>query len=117
MNFAFTLTLYFNLLVPSQEQFYFTHPDQIPVITIGGQEWTTTNWNFKTPKSFFYNNDSTLDKKYGRLYYYSNAVGATPPGFHLPTMDEWWQLINYLGGPNEAGKKMMEGGDSGLNLP
>jgi uncharacterized protein (TIGR02145 family) len=117
MNFIFTLSLFLQVIASTRQQYYYEHPAEIPTVKIGEQEWTTMNWSYKTPKSFFYNNDSTLDAKYGRLYYYSNAVGATPPGFHLPTMEEWWQLITYLGGDNTAGKRMMEGGDSGLNLP
>lgn len=89
---------------------------KFPSVIIGNQEWMTINWNYPTPKSFFYNNDSTLDKKYGRLYYYSNAMGAVPPGWHLPTLDEWWELINYLGGPNQASAKMFANNDIGLNL-
>ena len=55
-------------------------------VKIGNQEWMTMNWDYKTPKSFYYNNDSTIDAKYGRLYYYSNAIAACPPGWHLPTL-------------------------------
>lgn len=87
-----------------------------PSVKIGNQEWMTLNWDFKTPKSFFYNNDSTIDSKYGRLYYYSNALAACPPGWHLPTLDEWWELINYLGGINKAGPALFAQNDSSLKL-
>ncbi len=89
---------------------------QYPSVIIGDQEWMTINWDVNMPKSWFYNNDSTLDKKYGKLYYYSNAMAAAPKGWHLPSMDEWWKLITYLGGPDSASFKMLEGGSSGLNL-
>jgi uncharacterized protein (TIGR02145 family) len=117
MVFGLTVTLYLHLFIAAQQHQSNAYSADIPTIKIGEQEWTTTNWSYPTPKSFYYNNDSTIAKKYGRLYYFSNAVNACPPGFHLPTMDEWWQLIQYLGGPNTAGKRLMEGGDSGLNLP
>jgi len=85
-------------------------------VVIGNQEWMTLNWDYVTPKSFLYNNDSTLDAKYGRLYYYSNALGAAPPGWHLPTLDEWWELINYLGGLPKAAPLMLSADTIGLNL-
>ena len=85
-------------------------------VKIGNQEWMTMNWDYKTPKSFYYNNDSTIDAKYGRLYYYSNAIAACPPGWHLPTLDEWWELINYLGDINKAGPKMLADNDSSVHL-
>ena len=85
-------------------------------VVIGNQEWMTLNWDYKTPKSFFYNNDSTINSQYGRLYYYSNALGAAPPGWHLPTLDEYWELINYLGGINKAAPLMLSSDTIGLNL-
>lgn len=85
-------------------------------VVIGNQEWMTLNWDYQTPKSFFYNNDSTIDSKYGRLYFYSNAVAAAPPGWHLPTLDEYWELINYLGGINKAAPLLMSTDTIGLNL-
>lgn len=114
----FTLRFSLCLLFTAPAAVYAQSPSaKIPTVIIGDQEWTTENCSVRTPKSFYYNNDSTTDRHYGLLYYYSNAVAATPPGFHLPTMDEWWQLITYLGGPEKAGARMMAGGDSGLNLP
>jgi len=92
-----------------------TSAKKFPSVKIGNQEWMTMNWDYATPKSFYYDNDSTLDKKYGRLYYYSNAIGAAPPGWHLPTLDEWWELINYLGGPNKAAAQMFAD-STGFNL-
>lgn len=113
MNFIFSFLLFYNLFAETPQP----KVENISTIKIGNQEWTTENWNLKTPKSFYYNNDSISWAKYGRLYYFSNAMAATPPGFHLPTLDDWWELINFLGGPNAAGAKMMIGGESGLNLP
>jgi uncharacterized protein (TIGR02145 family) len=100
----------------SKQQIFEEKPAVFASVVIGNQEWMTSNWLMPMPKSWFYGNDSTLDAVYGKLYYYSNALAAAPKGWHLPTMDDWWELINYLGGPNEAAVKMMEGGSSGLNL-
>ncbi len=84
-------------------------------IKIGNQEWMTVNWDYQTPKSFFYTNDSTIDSKYGRLYYFSNAIAAAPPGWHLPTLAEWNELIDTLGGYSRAAAKMFDP-SYGINL-
>lgn len=77
-------------------------------VRIGRQVWMTNNWDLPMPHSWYYDNDSTPDTKYGRLYYFSNAVAAAPPGWHLPTLNEWWELIDTLGGYMDAGKRLME---------
>ncbi|MBK9730713.1 MAG: hypothetical protein IPO83_05440 [Chitinophagaceae bacterium] len=87
-----------------------------PSIKIGNQVWMTKNWDYKTPKSWYFENDSINNLKYGRLYYFSNALAAAPPGWHLPSLDEWQELINYFGGDEKALPALMDGGTSGLNL-
>ncbi len=96
---------------------------QIPVriapfktVKIGKQTWTAENLDLLMPRSWYYENDSTNNKKYGRLYYWSNAMAAAPKGWHVPSLDEWNELITYCGGDSLAGGKMMEAGSTGLNL-
>lgn len=74
-------------------------------------------------------------KEYGLLYNQSQAMSVCPTGWHLPSADEWAELIVALGGESVAGNKMRKssvwqwyylprdgephiwgGGDSG-NLP
>jgi uncharacterized protein (TIGR02145 family) len=43
-------------------------------------------------------------------------MNAVPKGWHIPSLDEWNELINYCGGDTLAGEKLMEGGSTGLNL-
>ena len=38
-----------------------------------------------------------------------------PSGWHLPTREECDQLINYLGGSDQAFNKLIDGGSSGFN--
>lgn len=85
-------------------------------VTIGNQTWMTENYLAETPKSWYYNRDSLNNKKYGRLYMWSNAMAARPRGWHLPSLQEWQQLINHFGGDSIAASKLLEGGESGLNL-
>ncbi|MFO7145197.1 hypothetical protein B9T16_29075, partial [Arthrospira sp. PCC 8006] len=43
-----------------------------------------------------------------RLYNWGavNTGKLCPTGWHIPTSEEWDELIDYLGGENEAGGKM-----------
>ena len=46
---------------------------------------------------------------YGKLYNWyavSDPRGLAPNGYHVPSDDEWTTLIDYLGGPKDASKKM-----------
>ncbi len=47
---------------------------------------------------------------YGVLYNWSAACISCPQGWHLPSDEEWTQLIDYLGGENVAGGKLKETG-------
>jgi uncharacterized protein (TIGR02145 family) len=87
-----------------------------PSVKIGKQTWMAVNWDYRTPKSWYFDNDSISNKKYGRLYYYSNAMNAAPPGWHLPSLDEWNELINALGSDSLAITKLFDGESSGMNL-
>jgi uncharacterized protein (TIGR02145 family) len=72
-------------------------------IKIGTQVWMAENLNYEV-KGFFgsekskcYDNDPKNAEKYGRLYYYHAAKEAVPPGWHLPTIEEWKTLIAFMG--------------------
>lgn len=54
-------------------------------------------------------------REFGRLYDWQTALASIPSGWHLPTSDEWDELIQFLGGPKLAGKQMKHGGSSGFN--
>lgn len=48
----------------------------------------------------YYNNDPALGKKYGKLYNWyalNDPRGICPEGFHIPTNDEWNNLVVFLG--------------------
>lgn len=44
--------------------------------------------------------------RYGVLYNWTAALTSCPSGWHLPTDDEWKELIDYLGGDSVAGSKL-----------
>jgi len=47
---------------------------------------------------------------YGVLYNWPAALTACPPGWHLPSDEEWTALTTWLGGEEVAGGKMKETG-------
>ena len=89
----------------------------LDTIHIGDQIWMKHNTSILLPNSFWYERDSINNHQNGRLYFFSAAQNACPKGFHIPTDEEWQVLIDRFGGNEQAGKALMEGGDSGLNLP
>ena len=80
-------------------------------ITIGGRTWMAENLAFKAKGGcHVYGWDADNKKanaaKYGYLYEWKAARKACPPGWHLPTKDEWDELVAALGGEPEAGAAM-----------
>jgi uncharacterized protein (TIGR02145 family) len=75
-------------------------------VKIGNQVWMAENLNFDCPGSKCYDNDPKNAEKYGRLYDWETASKACPPGWHLPSYDEWRTLVDFAGGDKVAGKKL-----------
>lgn len=80
------------------------------IVTIGTQTWFAENFNYETANSTTYNNLLSNGEIYGRLYSWNDALDACPTGWHLPSLDEWLTLIDYLGGSEIAGGKLKETG-------
>jgi uncharacterized protein (TIGR02145 family) len=80
----------------------------IPLVT-DDAEWS----NLQSPAySWFDNNDTLYGKFYGAHYnwFAVNAGKLCPPGWHIPTDNEWQLFIDFLGGNNGAGSKIKETG-------
>jgi uncharacterized protein (TIGR02145 family) len=98
-------------------------------VTIGSQVWMAENLRYSgnvphvsenaeweailsnstnQPAWCYYDNNSDNDGTYGKLYNWHAVKSGTlcPPGWHIPTEDEWNQLTGYLGGAQFAGNKM-----------
>lgn len=87
----------------------FTDPRDGRVYTfrhIGTQVWMTTNLRYDTLGSVCYQYFPNFCASYGRLYHWYTAIRSAPPGWHLPSKDEWQTLINFLGGETVAGGAM-----------
>jgi uncharacterized protein (TIGR02145 family) len=70
-------------------------------VRLSGRWWMAQNFNYDTLGSYCYGSDYKNCETYGRLYTITTAKNASPPGWHLPTDDEWRTLEAYLGIPNK----------------
>ena len=76
-------------------------------VVIGGKRWMAENLNYQTSSgSWCYDNDNSNCDKYGRLYDWETAMTVCPAGFHLPSRQEWNNLVAAAGGDRKAGKKL-----------
>jgi uncharacterized protein (TIGR02145 family) len=56
-------------------------------------------------------NPESYKKTYGALYNFyavNDSCGLCPKGWHIPTAEEWKELIHFLGGKDSAGSKMKD---------
>src|ERR1022692_1573344 len=78
--------------------------DKIPQVQ-DANEWsklTTGAW-------CYYQNKTEYGFIYGIMYNWyavNDSRGLAPKGWHIPSDAEWLEMINILGGTNEAGIKM-----------
>lgn len=71
----------------------------------------TEDWEWRDPDAGAYCwlvNDPANGKTYGALYnWYAVETGKLcPTGWHVPSEDEWQQLVDYVGGEFVAGCKL-----------
>ena len=80
-------------------------------VQIGKQIWMAENLSYNPGNgSWAYENKSSNEAIYGRLYNWETAKTVCPSGWHLPSDSEWTQLTDYLGGKDIAGGKLKETG-------
>jgi uncharacterized protein (TIGR02145 family) len=65
---------------------------------IGNQIWMAENLRFKTDSgSWCWDNNEENCRIRGRLYNWNTAMKAAPPGWHIPSDQEWKELEMTLG--------------------
>jgi len=90
------------------------------IIRIGNQLWMAENMRVTRDRagnplqSFCFDDREENCEKFGRLYRWDAALKAVPKGWHLPSDAEWKELVDYLGGSQITGKKLIAGGSSGF---
>jgi uncharacterized protein (TIGR02145 family) len=94
-------------------------------LLIAGKNWMAENldtlFTFTLPSALltekisYYNGSLKNLDKYGALYSYESARTACPEGWRLPTKEDFDELIDHFGGPQEAYNALIEGGSSGFN--
>jgi uncharacterized protein (TIGR02145 family) len=104
-------------------------------VKIGNQEWIAGNLNVSTfrngyaipeaktdeewislgnqgkPAWCYYQNNPENGKKFGKLYNWhavNDPGGLCPAGWHVPTDDDWAELVGFLGGRDLAGGKLKD---------
>ena len=66
-------------------------------VVIGSQTWMAENLNCDVEGSKCYSDDPANCSKYGRLYNWKTAMVVCPKGWHLPSDNEWYNLIYFVG--------------------
>jgi uncharacterized protein (TIGR02145 family) len=113
----------------------------LPTVTIGEQEWCTSNLNVTTYKNgdpiteitdsvtwaaatygayCYYQFNQAGYQQYGKLYNWyaiSDPRGLAPDGYHIPTKAEYDTLIATLGGLSVSGGALKETGTTHWNSP
>jgi len=73
-------------------------------IKINNEWWFSENLKYNSINgSSVYNYETLNEDLYGRLYNWESAFKSCPDGWHLPSLDEWENMVNYLGGTTVAG--------------
>jgi uncharacterized protein (TIGR02145 family) len=86
---------------------HYSNGDIIPEAK-SAQEWMNY-WKNKEGAWCYYNNDSSNRKLHGKLYNWyavTDPRGIAPLGWHVPSGDDWIDLVQYLGGNSTAGSKL-----------
>lgn len=75
-----------------------------------GRVWMAENMTFEIDGMSWCPNGKTENcVRYGRLYTWEAAKSVCPQGWHLPSDEEWWTLINEYGGAKDSYRATTEG--------
>ena len=85
-------------------------------VVIGTQTWMAENLDYDMLYSWNIVSEKT-GRHYGRAYPWKVALHACPEGWHLPSVKEFQELLEFLGGKNvpKKGKKLLSRRFGGTN--
>jgi len=86
------------------------------VVQIGEQCWFAENFRFDADGSSCYSDDQDNCEVYGRLYDWGSADENAPEGWHLPSVEEWCELLSYVDPDSECLLDAEDGTDAGFKL-
>jgi len=90
-------------------------------VNIGGKWWMAENLNYETEEGSWCMDGDADGSQNGRFYDWETAKVVSPPGWHLPSKQEFEKLAAALGVPdlpnwNDLYPLLIEGGSSGFNV-
>ena len=113
------MSSYRSVIIGSQEWMKFNlnvrqfrNGDPIRVVR-SAKEWAEASES-QLPACCFFENMYWIGRNYGKLYNWfavNDTRGLAPEGWHIPSDDEWEQLVNFMGGKKIAGNKLKSKGE------
>jgi len=86
-------------------------------VKIGGRWWMAENLNYATETGSWVLSDDPNGTQYGRFYDWKTAKTISPAGWHLPSKQEFQDLLDSIGGNDEElYHHLLTGGKSGFNV-
>lgn len=114
--------LYFRVSLNQYDEFVDPRDGEIyKTVKIGDQVVMAENFRYKPEDGYWglKSKDPEVLRNYGYSYMFSTANESAPPGWHVPSMDEWKSLYEYVEGNIEyysALAVLQKGGGTGFNL-
>jgi uncharacterized protein (TIGR02145 family) len=84
-----------------EELYIFTDPrdgQMYRTLRIGDYVWFAENLRYECEGSWCYNHERRREEVHGRLYMWDAARRACPPGWRVPSDEEWGRLATEFGG-------------------
>jgi uncharacterized protein (TIGR02145 family) len=93
-------------------------PDNLPykTVVIAGKTWMAENFKGNISNGSCYENDLMNCMSFGRLYSYEAAIKSTPAGWHLPSKEEWDNLLSAIRKEGKNPYEVLMGNDFNAKL-